>query len=127
MELKSASELYEISKEQIPILVKEVLEGVREHIIEKCIQEANSGSTYYSIYLKEIRSFAKELLLEECIKLANEFEDNGYKVSIDTFNNSNHSRLVLTFSWDGNVRECGDKQFSFKTCLYNTENGLIHR
>lgn len=34
--MKTAKELYEISKEQAPLLVKAVLDGVKEQSIERC-------------------------------------------------------------------------------------------
>ena len=126
MKMKSASELHEISKKQAPILVKKVLDGVREHCIHRCLQEANDGSTYYSIYLKQTRSFAKELLLEECIKLAKEFEDNEYKVSIDDSGNGYYIDFIMTFSWDGNVKCRESNSFSMKRHLYDTERGVIY-
>lgn len=63
--MKTAKELYKISKEQAPLLVKNVLDGVKKHCITRCEEEANIGSTSYSIYLKQTRAFAKELLLEK--------------------------------------------------------------
>ena len=121
MKIKSARELYEISKKQSPILVKKILDGVKEHCVERCLEEANSGSTYYSIYLKQTRSFAKELLLNECIKLVKTFEDNGYKVSIDDNGNGYYINFIITFSWDDNVR-CREYH---KRHLYDTDNGII--
>ena len=72
--MRTASELYEFSISQTPILVAKILEGVREHIIESCERDAAQGSTYYNIYLKKGRAFIKEALLDECIKMAKEFE-----------------------------------------------------
>ena len=83
IDIKTAQELYEISKIKAPEIVSDILNGVKEHIIQRCEQEANKGATYYSIYLKKGLSYTKDLLLEECIKLAKEFENNGYKVSIE--------------------------------------------
>ena len=126
MKMKSANELHEISKKQTPIIVNKVLDGVKEHCIHRCIQEANGGSTYYSIYLKQARSFVREVLLEECIKLAKEFEDNGYKVSIDDSGNGYYINLIMTFSWDGNVKCKESNSFGMKRHLYDTERGVIY-
>lgn len=122
--MKTAKELYEISKEQAPLLVKAVLDGVKEHSIERCEEEANIGSTYYSIYLKQTLNFAKELLLEKCIELAKDFEDNGYKVSIDDSGNGFYINFIITFSWDGVIRKKYDKHFGTYEHLYDTDNGI---
>lgn len=124
--MKSAKELYKISKEQAPLLVKGVLNGVKEHCIERCEEEANIGSTTYAIYLKQTRKFAKELLLEKCIELVKDFEDSGYKVSIDDSGNGYYINFIITFSWDGVVRKKNDKHFDIYTHLYDTENGIAN-
>lgn len=126
MKMKSANELHEISKKQTPIIVNKVLDGVKEHCIHKCIQEANGGSTYYSIYLKQARSFVREVLLEECIKLAKDFEDNGYKVSIDDSGNGYYIDFIMTFSWDGSVKCKESNSFGTKRHLYDTDNGIVN-
>lgn len=124
--MKSAKELYKISKEQAPLLVKNVLDGVKEHCITRCEEEANIGSTSYSIYLKQTREFAKELLLEKCIELAKDFEDNGYKVSIDDSGNGYYIDFIITFSWDGLLHKKYDKHFGVYDHLYDTENGVVN-
>lgn len=123
--MKSAKELYEISKEQATLLVKAVLNGVKEHCITRCEEEANIGSTTYAIYLKQTREFAKELLLEKCIELVKDFEENGYKVSIDDSGNGYYISFIITFSWDGFVRKKYDKHFGVYKHLYDTENGIV--
>lgn len=70
IKIKTATELYAISKNKAPEIVAGILDGVKEHIIERCEEEANKGATYYSIYLKKGLYFVKDLLLEECIKVA---------------------------------------------------------
>ena len=122
--MKSAKELYKISKEQAPLLVEGVLDGVKEHSIERCEEEANVGSTSYSIYLKQTRDFAKELLLEKCIELVKDFEDNGYKVSIDDSGNGYYINFIITFSWDGVIRKKYNRHFGACKHLYDTENGI---
>ena len=52
-DIKTAQELYEISQTKAPEIVADILEGVREHVIQRCEDEANKGATYYSIYLKK--------------------------------------------------------------------------
>lgn len=125
MKMKSASELHEISKKQTPIIVNKVLDGVKEHCIYRCIQEANGGSTYYSIYLKQARRFVREVLLEECIKLVKEFEDNGYKVSIDDSGDGYYIDFIITVSWDGKVKTREKATFHNNKHLYDTDSGVI--
>ena len=120
--MKTANELYEISKNQESSLVNSVLDGVKEHCISRCEEEANAGSTYYSIYLNQTRAFAKELLLEKCIELAEEFEENGYMVSIDDSGNGYYINFIITFSWDGIVHKKYDKHFDASEHLYDTKN-----
>lgn len=123
--MKTAQELYEFTIEQKPRLVDKVLNGVREHIIDCLERESQKGATYYSIYLNETHAFVKDLLLEECIKLSHEFEENGYKVSIDDSGNGYYVNFILTVSWDGKVkaRETGDRHL-YDTDIYETEKRL---
>lgn len=123
--MKTAKELYKISKEQAPLLVKAVLDGVKEHSIKRCEEEANKGSTYYSIYLHQTLGFAKELLLNKCIELIKEFENNGYQISIDDSGNGYYINFIITFSWDGNIHKHKDKHFDIYEHLYDTERGII--
>ena len=123
--IKTAQELYEISKNKAPEIVAAILEGVREHIIQRCEEEANKGATYYSIYLKKGLFFTKDLLLEECIKIAKEFEDNGYKVSIEDNGNGYYVDFIMRFSWNNKVVEFDGRSFGHNELLYTTDNGII--
>ena len=123
--MKTAQELYEISQTKAPEIIADILDGVREHIIQRCEQEANKGATYYSIYLKKGLSFIKDLLLEECIKIAKEFEDNGYKVSIEDNGNGYYVDFIMRFSWNDKVVEFDGKSFGHNELLYTTDNGII--
>lgn len=123
--MKTAKELYEISKEQAPLLVKGVLGGVKEHSIQRCEEEANKGFTCYSIYLNQTRDFAKELLLKECVELVKEFEENGYKVSIDDSGNRYYVNFIITFSWDETIHKKYDRHFGTYEHLYDTESGIL--
>lgn len=122
--MKTAQELYKISQTKAPEIVADILDGVREHIIHRCVQEANNGSTNYSIYLKKGNSFVKDLLLQECIKLAKEFENNGYKVSIEYGCNGHYVDFVMRFSWNDKVVEF-DRSFGHNELLYTTDDGII--
>lgn len=124
-EMKTAQELYKISQVKAPEIVAGILDGVREHIIERCEEEANKGATYYSIYLKKGLSFTKDLLLEECIKLAKEFEENGYKVSIEDIGNGYYVSLVMRFSWSDRIVWFDGGSFGHNKLLYTTDDGLI--
>ena len=125
--MKLAKELYDITKQQGPKLVKTILDGVKEHSIKRCEEEANKGSTYYSIYLKQTYKFVEDLLFKECIELIKEFEDNGYQISIDNSENSFYINFIITFSWDGNIHKIKDKYFGCYEHLYDTEHGIIQK
>ena len=124
--MKTAQELYEFTMQQKPKLVEAVLEGVREHIIECLDRDSKRGATNYSIYLKKERAFVKDLLLEECIKLAKEFEENGYKISIDDSGNGYYIEFIMTVSWDGKVKTREKAIFHNNRHLYDTDNGVIN-
>lgn len=124
-DIKTAQELYEISQTKAPEIVDDILDGVKEHIIQRCEQEANKGATYYSIYLKKGLSFVKDLLLEECIKIAKEFENNGYKVSIEDSGNGYYVDFIMYFSWNDKVVEFGGRSFGHNELLYTTDSGII--
>lgn len=51
--MKTAQELYEISKRRTPEIVAKILYGAKEHIIQRCEEEADKGSTNYTIYLNQ--------------------------------------------------------------------------
>lgn len=121
--MKTATELYEISQTKAPEIVANILDGVKEHIIERCEEEANKGATHYSIYLKRGLFFTKDLLLEECIKLVKEFEDNGYKVSIEDSGNSYYVDFVMIFSWGDAVVKY-NRGFGHNELLYTTDDGI---
>ena len=123
--MKTAQELYEISQTKAPEIIADILDGVREHIIQRCEQEANKGATYYSIYLNKGLSFIKDLLSEECIKIAKESEDNGYKVSIEDNGNGYYVDFIMRFSWNDKVVEFDGKSFGHNELLYTTDNGII--
>lgn len=119
--MKIAQELYEISKSKAPEIVANILDGVKEHIIQRCEQEANQGGTYYSIDLKRGYHVVKDLLLEECIDIAKEFEHCGYKVSIEDKGNGYYVNFVMTFSWNGIVKD-NSGILGYKL-LYTTDRG----
>ena len=123
--MKTAVELYEISKTKASEIVEDILKGVREHIIQRCEEEANKGATYYSIYLKRGLSFTKTLLLGECIKLVKEFEDNGYKISIEDTGNGYYVDFAMRFSWNDRLVEFNDRSFGYNELLYTTDDGLV--
>ena len=123
--MKTAQELYKITQTKAPEIVTNILDGVREHIVQRCEQEANRGATYYSIYLNRGLSFIKDLLLEECIKIAKEFENNGYKVSIEDNGNGYYVDFIMRFSWNDKVVKFDGRNFDYKELLYTTDNGII--
>ena len=122
IKIKTAHELLEISKTKSTEQVAKILEGVREHIIERCEEEANKGATSYTIYLKKGLLVIKSLLLKECIKLVKEFENNGYKVSIeDNGDGSYYINFIMRFSWNGEFKN-NTKSFGHTEILYTTNN-----
>lgn len=125
IDIKTAQELYKISQIKAPEIVASILDGVREHIIQQCEQEANEGATYYSIYLKKGLFYIKDLLLEECIKIAKEFENNGYKVSIEDNGNGYYVDFIMRFSWNDKVIKFDSRSFGHNELLYTTDNGII--
>ena len=124
-EMKTANKLYEISKTKAPEIVSEILKGVREHIIQRCEEEANKGATHYSINLKKGLYFIKDLLLEECVNLIKEFENNGYKVSIEDYGNGYYVGFVIRFSWNGELAKLYGGSLCRKELLYTTDDGLL--
>lgn len=123
--IKTANELYEISKSRTPELVAEILDGVRDHIIQRCEEEAYKGATYYSCYLNQGLSFVKDLLLDESIRLAKEFEDKGYKVSIEDHGNGYYVDFVMRLSWDNKLVKFNSGNFGNNKLLYTTDDGLV--
>lgn len=117
--------MYELSRVQTPKLVAEILDGVREHVIKRCEEEAKKGATFYFIYLREGSHFIKEDLLVECIKLAKEFENNGYKVSIENSGNGCYVNFVMSFSWNGEVVKVTRRGFGKNEFLYDSDNGVF--
>ena len=125
IKIKTSTELYEISKTKTPEIVADILSGVKEHVVDRCEEEANKGATYYSCYLKKGLSFIGDLLLEECIKLAKEFESKGYKVSIEDNGNGYYVDYIMRFSWNGKLVKFDGGSFGHNKLLYTTDNGMI--
>ena len=121
--MKTAQELYKISKTKAPEIVAEILKGVKEHVIQKCEEKACKGATYYTIPLADGLGYVKDLLLKECIKIVKEFEKDGYKVSIcdSEKGKGNYINFYITFSWDGKVYSPVD---TAEYCLYDTDQGI---
>lgn len=119
--MKKATELYEISKKQTPLLVANVMQGLKEHTIKRCEQEAKKGSTYYVMYLNKGTRFIKAALFAEVLKLVREFEKEGYKVSIEDDGNEYFVEYIITFSWNGLVLDCSGRSLDNRTHLYDTD------
>lgn len=123
--MKTAAELLEISNKTIPEKVARILDGVREHIIARCEEEANNGGTCYEMRLNTTVHYLKNYLLEECVKLVKEFEDNGYKIVIKDKGNGYYLNFSIIISWNG--KEKNDNGFALiqGKILYTTEKGVI--
>lgn len=128
LSIKQADELLKLTRTKNTDLVDEVLKGVREHVAERCVMEANKGRCNYSIFLKKTYSYAEELLFEKCLKLVKEFEQHGYKVSIDGENYGDTVEYILTFSWNGEVKKYINKSpFNKEKHLYDTDNEIVSK
>lgn len=105
-------------------MVNNILDGIKEHAIERCEQEARRGNLCYTLRLKQGVYFIKDLLLHECIKMAKEFENNGYYISIRDISrfDSHYINFLITFSWDGDVVF---GKFEDRRCLYDTKHGVL--
>jgi len=122
--MRTAKELYEFTLAQSPKLVADILDGVHEHMVNRCEGEAEKGSTHYTIYLKKGYGFIKELLLDECIKMVKDFEDAGYKITIEDTGNGYYVDFEITVSWDGKARKSDAKLLHKPKFLYDTDYGI---
>ena len=125
LNIKTAEELYKIALNRRPEIVERILVGVREHIIERCEEEANRGNTCYTIHLTKGNIVVKDLLLIECIKLANEFEKCGYNVVIRNYKdiNNEYASFRITVCW-GNEGDYTYKDHDNIEVLYATKKIL---
>lgn len=116
----SAKELLKISKEKTPLLVNDIMKGVKEHIIKRSEEEANKGSTYYTIYLRRGMRFIESELLVRVLELVKEFEKHGYKVVIEDDGNDYFVEYVITFSWNDMLLDFRGYVVDGKDCVYAT-------
>ena len=119
--MKKAEDLYEIAKKQTPILVKNIMQNVKQHTEKRCLEEATKGSTYYTMYLRKGTKFIKEELFRAVLEYIREFEKEGYKVSIEDDGNDYFVEFVITFSWNGLVLDCNGSTLEYRTHLYDTD------
>ena len=123
--MKTAEELYEISQRRIPEMVDEIMNGVKEHISERCEEEAYKGCTYYTCYLKNGNGFVRRMLVDRCMELADYFEEEKhYKVSIEDSGSDTKCSLYFTVSWDGKPKIIGNWGFGKSVHVYDTDNGI---
>ena len=54
-----------------------------------------------------------------------EFEDNGYKVSIEDNGNGYYVDFIMRFSWNDKVVKFDSKSFGHNKLLYTTDNEII--
>lgn len=121
----NAEEMYEISINRIPEIVNEIMDGVKEHIIQRCEQEANKGATYYTFRFKNGNEFVKEKLVSKCLELAKFFEENGYKISIDNGGNGVIISLYFTVSWNNKIKIISNRfGISKNIHVYDSESGV---
>ena len=122
LNIKTAEELYKIALDRRPEIVERILVGVREHIIERCEEEANRGNTHYTIYLTKGNVVVKDLLFTKCLELAKEFEECGYNVVIKNYKDTDdrYVDFAITFSW-GNGSSDTYKEYNNVEVLYATK------
>ena len=122
LNIKTAEELYKIALDRRPEIVEHILVGVREHIIERCEEEANKGNTQYTIYLTKGNIVVKDLLLIKCLELAREFEEHGYNVVIRNYKDADDEYVdfAITISW-GNESNDIYKDYDNVEVLYRTK------
>lgn len=120
--IKTAKELYKITLDRRPEIVESILAGVREHIIERCEEEANRGNTQYTIYLQKGNIVVKDLLLAKCLELAKEFEECGYNVVIRNYKdiNNEYTSFRITVYW-GDEDDYIYKDYDNVEVLYRTK------
>lgn len=125
LNIKTAEELYKITIDRRPEIVERILVGVREHIIERCEEEANRGNTQYTIYLIKGNIIVKDMLLAKCVELAKEFEKLGYNVVIKNYKDAGDEYVdfAITVSW-GNESNDTYKDYDNVEVLYMTNNIL---
>lgn len=95
---------------------------MREHIIERCEEEANRGNTHYTIYLTKGNIVVKDLLFTKCLELAKEFEECGYNVVIKNYKDTDdrYVDFAITFSW-GSESSNTYKEYNNVEVLYATK------
>ena len=123
LNIKTAEELYKITLDRRPEIVERILVGVREHIIERCEEEANKGNMYYKIYLNKGNIVVKDMLLTKCVELAKEFEELGYNVVIRNYKDADDKYVdfAITILW---ANESNDtyKDYDNVEVLYDTKH-----
>ena len=122
LNIKTAEELYKITLDRRPEIVERILVGVREHIIERCEEEANKGNMYYKIYLNKGNIVVKDMLLAKCVELVKEFEELGYNVVIRNYKDADDKYVdfAITISW-GNENNYMYKDYDNVEVLYRTK------
>lgn len=54
-----------------------------------------------------------------------QFEDNGYKVSIEDSGNGYYANFVMRLSWDDKIVKFNDRSFGHNELLYVTDDWII--
>lgn len=104
--MNTARELYEISKTSNLRIIKNIIKETKEYIIQRVESESNNGFVYSEIWLTRRPIQLKDFLIDGYIKLAKEFENNGYKVSINICENEFGIYFIITLSWNDEIKLC---------------------
>jgi hypothetical protein len=98
-EIPSADELYQISIKCQDDIVKDILNGVEEHIDKRILEEAENGATDYTIDLNDIRTYCVNLLLDKLKIIASKYEAKKYKILITDSGNDYWSEIHFRVCW----------------------------
>ena len=120
-EIPTAASLLEKATVAEEDWAKKIIEGMREHIIIRIKEEAKKGNLKYHFTTKEFPSFAKTTVLTNLISLAHQFEDKGFKISIDLYTRGIDSGYHFNICWSDDNR-VPDLAYHQKNICYVTKD-----
>lgn len=121
----SAKELYEIARAKSEELIKEVLDGARDHVEMRRQERANRGLMNYVFYANKIFNHLSDQLYDRLLEeLVVPFEEAGDCVSIyeDCYNE--YTSFIIVYSWNNKEHKLSYSfGFENRMCVYTTEFG----
>lgn len=99
LQIPTAASLLKIATVTEDDWAREVMKGIREHIIIRIKEEARQGKCSYCFTTKEFPSFAQITVLTNLIEMAHQFEDKGFKISISLWSRCGRSGYHFNVSW----------------------------